>query len=449
MINSRSGRHGVSIKLILVVLFCTLAPCAFGSRVAKSANGTTTQYLVDDLSPTGYPQVVEELTNGAVTRTYTYGLERISQLQTIQGALTASFYQYDGRGTVRMLTNAAGAVTDAYEYDAFGNLIAQTGSTPNAYLYRGERYDSDLGLYYLRARWYNPVTGRFMSRDPYEGSIYDPASLHRYNYARANPVNYIDPSGRSNLTEYALDLSLNTIATAGVVTSLGFSVKCAYFTVASSVHLVGETLGQQVDQFTPLFKSCAAKITTTQFVTAWAANTALLALNVFAGPALTAVGDWMFGAEQGMDWRLLTEEEGSFGPRGRSPFLSGRPSTPPLRGNAENVRGILRENQTAEIMADNDYYVEQNPNVPGPKNPDYRIEGETCDCYAPSTGNVQHIWDTMAGKISSGQAGSLVVNLADSTVTPAELEGYLANNPIPGMQSLFIIDQSGTVIVYP
>ena len=100
-------------------------------------------------------------------------------------------------------------------------------------------------------------------------------------------------------------------------------------------------------------------------------------------------------------------------------------------------------------MADNDYYVEQNPNVPGPKNPDYRIEGETCDCYAPSTGNVQHIWDTMAGKISSGQAGSLVVNLADSTVTPAELEGYLANNPIPGMQSLFIIDQSGTVIVYP
>jgi RHS repeat-associated protein len=217
---------------------------------------------------------------------------------------------------VRQLTNSAGAVTDAYEYDAFGNLIAQTGTTPNAYLYRSERYDSDLGLYYLRARWYNPATGRFMSRDPYEGSIYDPASLHRYNYARANPVNYVDPSGRSNLTEYALDLSLNTIATGGVVTSLGFSVKCAYFTVASSLHLVGETLGQQVDQFTPLFKSCAAKITTTQFVTAWAANTALLTLNVLAGPALRAVGDWMFGAEQGMDWRLLTEEEGSIGPRG-------------------------------------------------------------------------------------------------------------------------------------
>jgi RHS repeat-associated protein len=99
----------------------------------------------------------------------------------------------DGRGTVRMLTNSAGTVTDAYEYDAFGNLIAQTGSTPNAYLYRGERFDSDLGLYYLRARWYNPATGRFMTRDPYQGNIWDPASLHRYSYARANPVNHSFP----------------------------------------------------------------------------------------------------------------------------------------------------------------------------------------------------------------------------------------------------------------
>ena len=101
-----------------------------------------------------------------------------------------------------MLANAAGAVTDTYAYDAFGNLLNQTGSTPNAYLYRGERWDQDLGLYYLRARWYNPATGRFMTRDPYAGSIRDPASLHRYNYARANPVNYIDPSGRADLTEY-------------------------------------------------------------------------------------------------------------------------------------------------------------------------------------------------------------------------------------------------------
>ena len=153
-----------------------LAYNGLGQLVSKTANGITTQYLIDDLAPTGYPQVVEELVNGQVSRQYTYGLERINELQTVNNTPTASFYQYDGRGTVRMLTNSAGAVTDTYEYDAFGNEIAPTGSTPNAYLYRGERYDSDLGLYYLRARWYNPVTGRFMTRDPYEGSIYDPAA---------------------------------------------------------------------------------------------------------------------------------------------------------------------------------------------------------------------------------------------------------------------------------
>jgi filamentous hemagglutinin len=125
----------------------------------------------------------------------------------------------------------------------------------------------------------------------------------------------------------------------------------------------------------------------------------------------------------------------------------------PPRANAENIRALTRENETAQIMADNGYQVEQNPGVPGPGNPnskpDYLIEGETCDCYAPSSGNVENIASNMARKIGNGQASGLVVNLADSTVTPAELENYLAANPIAGMQSLFIIDQSGTVIPYP
>jgi hypothetical protein len=70
------------------------------NRVPKAAHGVTTQYLIDDLSPTGHSQVVEELVGGVVARSYTYGLERISELQTVNNAPTASFYQYDGRGTV-------------------------------------------------------------------------------------------------------------------------------------------------------------------------------------------------------------------------------------------------------------------------------------------------------------------------------------------------------------
>jgi RHS repeat-associated protein len=106
---------------------------------------------------------------------------------------------------VRFLSNAAGTVTDAYEYDAFGNQIYRSGTTPNNYMYRGEQYDSDLALYYLRARYYNPATGRFLSRDPEDGKPNDPQSLHKYLYASGDPVNRIDPSGRGDLIEVSLD----------------------------------------------------------------------------------------------------------------------------------------------------------------------------------------------------------------------------------------------------
>ena len=172
-----------------------------GNRVSKTVNGVTTQYLVDDLNPTGYAQVVEELVSGAVTRQYTYGLQRISENQQIANVWTPSFYEYDGFGSVRQLTNAAGTVTDEYEYDAFGNSFTKAGTTPNNYLYRGEQYDSDLGLYYLRARYYNPNTGRFMSRDPLDGKAKRPASLHKYLYANGDPVNMTDPRGRESMLE--------------------------------------------------------------------------------------------------------------------------------------------------------------------------------------------------------------------------------------------------------
>jgi RHS repeat-associated protein len=176
-----------------------------GNRVAKTVNNITTLYLVDDLNPTGYAQVVEELTaNGTVERQYTYGLQRINENQPIDSVWTPSFYGYDGGGNVRQLTSAAGAVTDKYEYDAFGNKFTVSGTTPNNYLYRGEQYDPDLGLYYLRARYYNPATGRFMSRDPEEGYVGVPVTLHKYLYAGVDPVNHIDPRGRF-LAEYAAE----------------------------------------------------------------------------------------------------------------------------------------------------------------------------------------------------------------------------------------------------
>jgi RHS repeat-associated protein len=204
---------------------------AFGNRVAKTVNGVTTQYLVEDeVNPTGYPQVVEELTgligSGVVARQYTYGLQRISEnlspVVTGNSTWTPSFYVYDGGGNVRNLTNIAGAITDAYEYDAYGNSFTKVGTTPNNYLYRGEQYDSDLSLYYLRARYYNPATGRFLSRDPENGNTIDPSSLHKYLYGGGDPINRIDPSGRADTIQTVFTITVITTPTeAGLVALVG------------------------------------------------------------------------------------------------------------------------------------------------------------------------------------------------------------------------------------
>jgi len=203
-----------------------------GNRVAKTVSGVTTYYLVDGLNPTGYPQVVEELAGGTVTRQYAYGLQRISENQVISSTWTPSFYGYDGGGNVRQLTNAAGSVTDTYEYDAYGNALITTGSTPNNYLYRGEQFDPDLGLYYLRARHYNPQTGRFMGRDPQSGSSLDPRTLHKYLYAHGDPVNAWDPTGQDDNSttaersgfEYALILVTITYTAEKVLPVVGYAI---------------------------------------------------------------------------------------------------------------------------------------------------------------------------------------------------------------------------------
>jgi YD repeat-containing protein len=75
-----------------------------GNLVAKTANGVTTRYLVDHMNPTGRSQVIEETVNGAVVRQYTYGRQRISENQVVDSAWAASFYGYDGGGSVRQLT---------------------------------------------------------------------------------------------------------------------------------------------------------------------------------------------------------------------------------------------------------------------------------------------------------------------------------------------------------
>jgi RHS repeat-associated protein len=105
-------------------------------------------------------------------------------------------------------------VTDTYDFDAFGNLINSTGTTPNNYLFAGEQFDPDLGLYYNRARYLDVRAGRFWGMDTEEGQDQDPLSLHKYLYADADPVDGVDPTGHDDMSDTLDALTMTIMSTA-------------------------------------------------------------------------------------------------------------------------------------------------------------------------------------------------------------------------------------------
>ena len=153
---------------------------------------------------------------GMLQAVYEHGQE-LGPLRLVRRAGTIAapveqerYFIGDGQDSTRQLLDENGAVKDSYFYDSFGvGLPGGQGATENSFKYTGQQQDAS-GLYYLRARYYNAGTGRFLSQDPVMGSAEDPISMHRYLYAGDDPVNMVDPTGR----EYSL-------AGLGVATGIG------------------------------------------------------------------------------------------------------------------------------------------------------------------------------------------------------------------------------------
>ncbi len=207
---------------------------ADGNRISKTVNGVTTTYLVD--KNRDFAQVLVEKQNGEVV-TYVYGLDLISMNRPGVGA---RYYLYDGQMSVRQLTDANGAVTNTYTYDAFGLLLESTGNTPNLYLYTGEQFDPHVGLYYLRARYYNPFLGRFTTMDSIPGNIFDPVSLHRYLYANADPVNNLDPSGSLTLPQVLTSIEVGSFLLGAYFTFTGNErLASAFFWISALAGIQG------------------------------------------------------------------------------------------------------------------------------------------------------------------------------------------------------------------
>jgi RHS repeat-associated protein len=156
-----------------------------GLRMSHTVGQTTTSYVWDVAS--GLPVVLQDGTN-----TYVYGLDLIS---ATDGSGDQTYFLYDGLGSVTDLTDDEGDVVDGYTYDVFGAIRSQSGASDNPWLFTGEQFDSDEGLYYLRARYYDSAIGRFLSHDPAPMNLHRPEANGHYSYVGNNPISRIDPSG--------------------------------------------------------------------------------------------------------------------------------------------------------------------------------------------------------------------------------------------------------------
>lgn len=162
-----------------------------GNLVQRVTNGVATAYLIDANTPKGFTQVAEERQNGSVTRSYTYGSQRIAMWDHAG----VHYFVEDAHSGVRAMLDSTGHVTDTFVYDAFGEVLERTGTTDVPFQYRGEFRDPMLGLDYLRARWMDSTRGRFVAMDPLPADPETPTQVNRYSYAENDPINGSDPTG--------------------------------------------------------------------------------------------------------------------------------------------------------------------------------------------------------------------------------------------------------------
>jgi RHS repeat-associated protein len=169
----------------------TMEYYADGLRAGKYTEAGSDLYVYD-LS--GY--LVAEAKNAAtITANYVWGPDRVLSKKETGGG--EYYYLYNGHGDVVQIVDRNGNVVNNYKYDEWGNILESNETISNPFKYAGEIYDEETGLYYLRARYYDPALGRFLNEDSVEGQVNNPLSLNLYTYCYNNPLIYIDPTGNT------------------------------------------------------------------------------------------------------------------------------------------------------------------------------------------------------------------------------------------------------------
>jgi RHS repeat-associated protein len=150
---------------------------------------TVTKYVYD-----GAHCIAEYNAYNQLKRKYIYGPgvdQPICMIDTMTSPAVTSYYHFDGLGSVVALTDDEGDTVQVYEYDVYGRPGATDASHPNRIMFTGREYDKETGLYYYRARYYNPQIGRFLQTDP----IGYGSGMNMYSYCGNNSTNGADPTG--------------------------------------------------------------------------------------------------------------------------------------------------------------------------------------------------------------------------------------------------------------
>jgi len=156
-----------------------------GRRIYKSSSSSTSVFAAD-----GDNLIEETNSSGTVIARYSSTQNIDEPLAMLRAGITG-YYDADALGSVTSISSSTGSIANTYTSDSFGNLTASTGSLVNPIQYSGREFDTETGLYYYRARYYDQVSGRFLSEDPvrYSGGI------NFYAYAKNNPISFNDPYG--------------------------------------------------------------------------------------------------------------------------------------------------------------------------------------------------------------------------------------------------------------
>jgi len=181
----------------------TIATYAYdhqGRRTSKTTGGATTRYHWD-----GNNLIAETNASGTVKATYTY--DDVGNPVSMTRGGQPYFYQTNSHGDVTTLTNASGQVVNNYTYDPWGKVTQESETVENPVRYAGYLYDSETGMYYLMARYYDPGIGRFLSRDDWRmDRLWNCYELNLYVYCGDNPVRFTDKTGRFWLWDTAIEI---------------------------------------------------------------------------------------------------------------------------------------------------------------------------------------------------------------------------------------------------